>query len=432
METKVIRGGTLIDGRGMSPLQDSVVVVQGSRIRSVGKKGQADFPQGENVEVIDATGKTVMPGLIDSHLHMALLGQSREFYSLPIHNNCLDIAMKAIPWLKKTLGMGITTIRDGGSGWGWFEVSLRNAINRGDMIGPRYSTTGYHLTVTGGHGYFLPPWLGRYTPPEQIGMFCDGPEEWRKGARVNINNGTDNVKVVASRGFLSSGLRGDAPPTAAQATVEEMKAAAEEAHKMGKKVFAHANGPQAIMNAIEAGVDSIVHGFYIDEKCAERMVKKKVILEPTALCMRLVRDFGRGEMHDSMVEKATAYWEKKEKEFRMVLDMGVTISFASDMGCPYLIHGENAKELACCVELGMKPMAAIVSATKTAAQAIGLEDQIGTLEKGKIADIIIVKGDPLKDIGILHKEAHIQWVMKDGKVVIRRSDTPPAESASPG
>jgi len=420
MEVKIIKGGTLIDGTGKPPLKDSIVVIQGSRIKSAGRKGEVDIPKGEGVELIGAAGKTVMPGLIDSHLHMGIFGQSREFYSMPIHNNCLDIAMKAVPCLKKTLEMGITTVRDGGSGWGWFEVALKNAINRGDIIGPRYLATGYHLTVTGGHGYFLPPWLARFAPTEQTGMFCDGPDEWRKAARLNISNGTDNVKLVASRGFLSSGLRGDAPPTAAQASVEEMKAAIDEAHKMGKKVFAHANGPQAIMNAIEAGVDSIVHGFYIDEKCAEMMVKKKIILEPTTLCIRLVRDYGKGEMLDSMVEKAAAYWEVKEKEFKMVLEKGVTISFASDMGCPYLYHGENARELACCVKLGMKPMEAIVSATKTAAQAVGLGDQIGTIEKGKNADIIMVEGNPLRNIEILQKEEKIKMVMKEGRIVITR------------
>jgi len=253
-------------------------------------------------------------------------------------------------------------------------------------------------------------------------MFCDGPDEWRRGARLNISNGTDNVKVVASRGFLSAGLRVDAPPTAAQATVEEMRAAVEEAHKMGKKVSAHANGPEAIRNAIEAGVDSIVHGFYIDEPCAERMAKKGVFLEPTAFLIQLIRDLGKGEMPEPMVEKARAYWDLKEKEFRMLLAKGVKISFASDMGCPYLIHGENAKELACYVELGMKPLEAIVAATKTAAQAVGLEEQIGTLEKGKRADLILVKGDPLKDIRILQREDHIQMVMKEGQIVIRRPD----------
>lgn len=420
METKIFEGGILIDGTGKAPIQDCLVVVEGTKIKSVGKKGEMDIPRGEGVQVIDAKGKTVMPGLIDSHVHIGMGGESKEFHSIPIHNNSLDLAMKATAYLKRTLEMGITTLRDGGSGYSWMEVALRNAINRGDIVGPRYFATGYHLTVTGGHGYFLPPWLGRYAPPEQVGMHCDGPEGWRKGARLNIYNGTDNVKLVASRGFLSAGLTVDAPPTAAQASLEELKAAVEEAHKMGKKVFAHANGHQAIMKAIEAGVDSIVHGFYIDVECAEMMVEKDVVLEPTAMVIKVICDYGTGELPDVMVEKAREYWKLKEKEFAIILEKGVTVSFSSDMGCPFLYHGENARELAACVELGMTPMAAIVSATKTAAHAVGLGDQIGTVEEGKIADIILVDGDPLTNIEVLYTEDKIQLVMKEGEIIITR------------
>jgi imidazolonepropionase-like amidohydrolase len=300
------------------------------------------------------------------------------------------------------------------------DVALRNAINRGDIMGPRYLATGYHLTVTGGHGYGLPPWFGKYAPPEQVGMFCDGPEEWRKAARLNIYNGTDNVKLVASRGFTTAGQSGDAGLVAAQASVEEMRAAVEEAHKMGKRCSAHANGPRAIINAIEAGVDSIVHGFYLDEKCVEMLVKKNVVLEATTVCIKLLKDLGQGEMLDEAVLKAAEYWERKEKEFRMILEAGVTVSFSTDMGCPYLFHGENARELGCLVELGMSPMAAIVSATQTAARTVGLGEKIGTIEAGKLADIIIVEGDPLKNIEILRKAENIKMVMRDGKTVITR------------
>ena len=420
MEMKVFQGGTLIDGRGKSPLKDSMVVVEGAKIAFVGKNGEFAIPKGQNVKIIDAKEKTVMPGLIDGHLHMGIIGQSREFYSIPIYNNNIDIAMKAIPRLKKMLEMGFTTVRDGGGGFGWFEVSLREALKRGDIIGPRYLATGYHLTVSGGHGYFLPQWLGKYAPPEQNGMHCDGPDEWRKAARVNLYNGTDCIKLVASRGFLSAGLRGDAPPTGAPATIEEMRAAVEEGHKMGKKVFAHANGHDAIMNAVMAGVDSIVHGWYMDEKCLEMMVKKNVVLEPTTLCIRLVKDQGKGEMLDIMVERAAAYWERKQKEFEMIRKSGVTISMASDAGVPYFYHGDNARELESMVDLGMSPMEAILTATKIAATTIGLGDEIGTIEKGKRADVILVDGDPLRDISILQKQEKIKTVLKDGDIVVAR------------
>ena len=420
MGITVIRGGTLIDGTGKSPLKNCLVIVEGSKITAVGEKKEVKVPKAEGIQMIEADGKTIMPGLIDSHLHMKGNGESKDYYMIPLRNNSIDRSLKAVANLKKTLEMGFTTIRDGGSGYSWMDVALRNAINRDDIVGPRYLATGYHLTVTGGHGYGLPPWFGKYSPPEQVGMFCDGPDEWRKAARLNIYNGTDNVKLVASRGFTTAGLAGDAGLSAAQASVEEMRAAVEEAHKMGKKCSAHANGAKAVMNAIEAGVDSIVHGFYMDQKCAEIMAKENVVLEATTLCIKLVVDLGAGEMMDEMVNKAREYWSIKRKELKMIMEAGVIISFSTDMGCPYLYHGENARELVSLVDLGMTPMAAIVSATKTASNTVGLGDKVGTIEKGKLADIILVKGDPLSNIDILQRPENIEMVMKDGKIVIMR------------
>jgi imidazolonepropionase-like amidohydrolase len=312
--------------------------------------------------------------------------------------------------------MGITTLRDGGSGWNWLEVALRDAINRGDISGPRYFATGYHLTVTGGHGYFLPPWLANMpVHPEQSTIHCDGPDQWRRAARLNIYNGTDNVKVVASRDIISTGIA-----TAPQATREELKAAIDEAHKMGKRAIAHAQGPEAIMNAIEAGADSIVHGFFINEECADMMVKKNVYLESTNLYMRMIIEKGVGDLPDWMVQKAKECWEDRAKNFKMLLKKGVKISLGSDAGVPYIRQGDNARELSVFVELGMSPMEAIVAATKTAAEAIGISDKVGTLEKGKIADIIIVDGSPLENIAVLHEENKIQIVIKEGKIVITR------------
>jgi imidazolonepropionase-like amidohydrolase len=416
MKKNVIKGGTVIDGTGRSPFEKGLVVVEGSKIGFVGKEGDIDLPQGEDVEVIDAEGKTIMPGLIDSHVHIYTNGESSEFTSLPIRDNPLTRAMKCIPRLKRDLEMGITTLRDGGSGWGWLEVALRDAINRGDIVGPRFFATGYHLTVTGGHGYFLPPWLANIpVHPEQSSVHCDGPDEWRKAARLQIYNGVDCLKLVASRDVISPGIA-----TAPQATREELKAAIDEAHKMGKKALVHAQGREAIMNAIEAGADSIVHGFWIDEECAEMMVKRDVYLESTNLYVRGIMDKGKGDLPDWMVQKATECWKDKERNFGMLLEKGVKISFGSDTGVPYIQHGNNARELSMFVELGMEPMQAIIAATKTAAEAIGIDNMVGTIETGKIADIIVVEGDPLEDINILHEENRIKMVMKEGVVVITR------------
>lgn len=416
LKATVIKAGRLIDGTGRPPIEKSVVVVEGSKIAAVGKAGEIALPGGEGVHVIDAAGKTVMPGLIDSHVHIYTDGESREFYSLPVSNNHLTLTLRSVPRLKRTLEMGITTLRDGGSGWGWLEVALRDAISRGDIVGPRYFATGYHLTVTGGHGYFLPPWLANVpVHPEQSTIHCDGPDQWRRAARLNIYNGTDNVKVVASRDIISTGIA-----TAPQATREELRAAIEEAHKMGKKAIAHAQGREAIMNAIEAGADSIVHGFFMDEECAEMMVKKNVYLESTNLYVRMIVDKGSGDLPDWMVQKAVECWEDKKKNFRKLIETGVKISFGSDAGVPYIRQGDNAGELAMFVELGMKPMDAIIAATKTAAEAVGLGNDVGTIEEGKIADIILVDGDPVKNIRIFREEDKIKMVMKEGQIVVTR------------
>jgi imidazolonepropionase-like amidohydrolase len=237
---------------------------------------------------------------------------------------------------------------------------------------------------------------------------------------VNLYNGTDNIKIVASRGFASQALRGSGPPTCAQATVEEMRAAVEEAHKMGRKAMAHANGPQAVKNAVRAGVDTIVHGLHMDEEAAEMMVDAGTVLEPTNICFRPDRYDGSGVAPPQPGTPEYARSTRTKEEFQMIRDKGITISCGTDASVPHFRNGENARELVVCVDLGMTPMEAIISATKTAATTVGLGDQVGTIEKGKLADILIIDGDPLADIGILCMEDNIKYVFKGGQVAISR------------
>ena len=189
---------------------------------------------------------------------------------------------------------------------------------------------------------------------------------------------------------------------------------------MGKRAIAHALGREAIMNAIESGADSIVHGSFMDEECADMMVKKNVYLESTNLVMRMIVDRGAGDLPDWMVQKAKESWKDRVNNFKMLLEKGVKISLGSDAGVPYIKQGDNARELSIFVELGMSPMDAIIAATRTAAEAIGVTDRVGTIEEGKIADIILIEGCPLDNIDLLHDEDKIRMVMKEGKIIITK------------
>jgi imidazolonepropionase-like amidohydrolase len=346
----------------------------------------------------------------------------------------LELMMRSIPRLQRTLRNGFTTVRDGGSGWGWIECALRNAFERGDVEGPRYLATGYHLTVEGGHACFMPYHLAKKGIEEMAGMYCNGVEEWRKAARTNIWNGVDAIKVVASRAYMTADRHYDA--ITAQATVEEMYAAVEEARKVNIPVISHANGKEAIMNSIEAGVNIIVHGYLMDEECASLMAQKGIYWEPTnaesrncywsaygLLPERLTREEPYyPHMHDPEKSKGNIKnWEDKVKNFKKIIDnTGVRVLVGSDAGCPWVIHGLNAQEMEACVMIGMSTKQALLSCTRTAAESMGLYDLIGSVEVGKCADLVIVDGDPFEDITILQDEDKINVVLKDGKHVTSR------------
>ena len=370
---KVLKNGNLFDGTGSPILENTVVVVKDDKITAVGKLGQVEIPIGDNVEEIDITGKTIMPGLIESHIHINLDGTyGKHAASMAMEMNKCELMMRSIPRLLRTFKMGYTTIRDGGSGWGWIEVALRDGFERGDIFGPRYSATGYHLTVYGGHAAFMPYHLGKYQPEETGGMYCDGPEEWRKAARLNIWNRVDNLKLVASRGFIGSWER--MKPTFAPATVAELRAATEAGHAVNIPVICHADGTQAVMNAIEAGVDIIVHGYWMDEKCADLMAKKGVYWEVTTATIRneylasvgelpdmykCDQPFDQREWNPEISCLATDAWDHLLKHYKRSVDnSGVKVLMGSDAGCALTPHGLNAAEIETQVQLGLDPKVA--------------------------------------------------------------------------
>jgi len=430
MKKKVLQGGRLLDGNGGKPIEDSVIVIEGSKFVAVGSRGKVQIPKGEDVEIIDTTGKTVLPGLIDTHIHCNLDGSVPDsFGEGPMKLNKMDMLLRAIPKIQAPYKMGITTIREGGSGWGWFEVALREGLKRGDVWGPRFQATGYHLTVTGGHSCFVPYNVGRLGIEEQGGMYCDGPTEWRRVARLNIWNGVDNVKLVTSRDLISTG-----DITISQPTYEEVWAAADEAKSAHKKVMVHASGREGIMKAIKAGVDVIVHGFYMDEECASMMAEQGIWWEPTNAYARNMRNCACNEVPEKFLklfpnklpkwayENSIRNWEDRSQNFEKLLRTGVKVLMGSDGGCPHVIHGLNTMELEASVSIGQSTRDALLGCTKYAAEALGLADQLGTVEVGKLGDIVLVDGDPLSDISVLQEKEKILLVLREGEYVVDRRD----------
>ena len=410
----VLKGATLISGRDNEVIEHSRVVLNESIIESVGKADKKDLQERDNkeLEVIALDGMTLLPGLIDTHIHLVGNGEISVFVNL--FESSMKRAIKSVRYLHDLLSMGITTVRSGGDGNGYFEMALRDSINEGYIEGPRLLATGYHLTATGGHAYFLPPWTDE---SNCVGMRCDGEDAFRKAARMQLAYGADSVKVTSGKGLEEEG-----DPRIPELTIVEMSAAVEEAHKRGKTVIAHAMGASAIKNALTAGVDSIVHGFWIDEECAEMMAKKGVYWEPTIRYpSRIAEDGGKSGTPAFYVKNCSMAAEALQENLLRWVRAGVKITLGSDAGgVPIFFHGENAQELEYMVKLGLSPLDAIIASTRHSAECLRLDRRIGTIEPGKEADILIMDGDPLKDIGIVAKKEKIRGVIKGGKKAVWR------------
>lgn len=411
-DTKIILNGLLIDSVGSSPVEDSVVVIEGSRITDVGQAGDFKIPQGET---IDAKGRVVMPGLIDSHVHVTIskmlpVGPRKEAIQ-PL----VITAFEAQRRLERLLEAGFTTVLDCGA-TGHVDLSLREAIERRLIAGPRLLCCGRAITITGGHAdsYFLPPLC---TPtPYSWGRVCDGADEVRRGVREELKAGVDWIKLTHAGGGSLERLAG--PP---QLTVEEMEAACGEAHRVGVRVAIHAQGNQSIKESLLAGVDSIDHGYEMDEEAADMMVERGVVHKMTSLAKGFPRDqqsVDREEVPDIVLKKRGAFpYELKKKALQLSLKKGVKVVAATDA------EGDdngviNAMELSHWVSAGVKPVDAIKAMTKNAAELLRID--AGTIEEGKIADILVVDGNPLEDIDVLQNRDRIKMVIKEGVIEVRR------------
>ncbi len=395
-----IQAGVLIDGTGADPIRDAVVVIDEGVIMSIGVKA----PRGATV--IDATGLTVLPGLIDCHVHIGIstLGIEQRVLTPP----SLVVA-RALLNAGATLRAGFTTVRDGGGA----ARGVKMAIDGGLFPGPRMRISVGALSQTGGHGdHFMPSGVRlRIEDPERPLTIVDGVDAVRRGTRELLRAGADQIKILTSGGVLSPSDE----PAASGFSPEEIAAAVYEAHAAGKTLMAHAIATQGIKNAVRAGVESIEHGIFIDEEACLEMRERGTYLVPTLSAVPWILRLGEKDptsMPEYARRKAPALVETHRRAFEMALSLGVPIAMGTDTGVGP--HGTNAEELSLMVRYGMTPMQAIVAATRTAAACVRLADQIGTLEPGKRADLIGVRGDPLADIGVLAEPGRLELVMKDG------------------
>src|ERR1041385_7633228 len=395
----VIHAGHMLDVKTGKMLDNVTVVIDGDKITNVSGGSKSDNQA--DARVINLPNATLLPGLIDAHTHLTFdpnFGYQELGVSIP--KEALIGAKNA----RITLEAGFTTVRNVGAS-GYTDIALRDAINEGMVPGPRIMASGPALSITGGHcdQNLLP-----YEWHAKSDGAADGVEGVQHKVREIIKYGADVIKVCATGGVLS---KGD-DPRASQYTLEEMKAIVADAHRLGRKVAAHAHGAQGIAWAAEAGVDSIEHGSYIDDAAIKIMKERGTYLVPTMYLADWMREnatrIGLPAMYAEKMKSVTA---ASRQNLRHAFEAGVKVAFGTDAAV--YPHGLNAHEFAVYVQQGMTPIQAIQTATVNAADLLGWSDRIGTVEPGKFADIIAVNGDPTKDVTLLQNPS---FVMKSGVV----------------
>src|SRR5438477_8830675 len=417
--TIVLKAARMFDGKSKALVQNAVVIVQGDKIVDVG----SNLPVPDGARVVDLGDATLSPGFMDAHTHLTL-DFSGNYDQRRLHELDLTVseqAIQATAYARATVEAGFTTVRDLGSRFvssrEFVDVALRNSINKGVIVGPRMlvatkgiGATGGHFDPTSGFRDFL---FGR--EPDYTDGIANGPDEIRKAVRFEVKNGADVIKAAVSGGVLSLADEVDTP----QLTPAEMAALVDESHRLRKKVAVHCHGDQAGREAIEAGVDSIEHGSFLKPETLTLMQNKGTFLTPTLMAAEYIKAKLDG-YPPALQAKAIAAYNARSEMFRNALKIGVKISFGTDAAV--FPHGQNAKEFKLMTDLGMAPIDALKSATANDAELLGVTQKLGTLEKGKLADVIAMPGDPTQDITATER---VSFVMKEGKIIRNGPATPP-------
>jgi imidazolonepropionase-like amidohydrolase len=391
METLVLVGASLIDGSGAEPVRGRAVVVERDRITQVVDDARA--PRGRR---IDLSGCTLLPGLINCHVHLCFGAEADPVRAMRDEPYALT-ALKVLRRAQETVEAGVTTVRDLG-GRDYAEFAVRRAVAEGLFPGPRILGAGRPVCMTGGHG-------------NAIGREADGPDDARKAVREQLKAGADVIKLIATGGVMTPGVEPGSP----QLTLEEMRAAIEEATKAGRRTAAHAQGSTGIADAIEAGITTIEHGIFLTDEIVAAMKRKGVFLVATLAAPAAISAGGLAAgIPDYMVRKSDAVVTAHVASFRRAHEAGARIAAGADSGTPLNPHGSLLPELDLMVKYGMTPLEAIRSATSVAAEALGLGSETGRVAEGHAADLLAVTGDPVERIGAL---GDVQLVLARGAII---------------